>query len=75
MPLILVILGLFGLVSSRGLRNTRRYAIVAIAIVSAVFTPPDAISMMLLGVPLIILYEISILVLYFLEPKENKLKW
>lgn len=75
MPLILVLLGLMGIVSSRGLSRMRRYAIVAIAIVSAVFTPPDAISMMLLAVPMVLLYEASILILRFIEPKENKLTW
>lgn len=75
LPLILVILGLMGIVSSRGLSRMRRYAIVLIAIVAAVFTPPDAFSMTLLGVPLILLYEISIIVLRIIEPKENKLAW
>ncbi|MBY0385842.1 twin-arginine translocase subunit TatC [bacterium] len=75
MPLVLVILGMLGIVSSRGLSRMRRYAIVVIAIVSAVFTPPDAISMMLLAVPMVLLYEVSILILRFIEPKENKLTW
>ncbi len=75
MPLILVILGLMGIVSSRGLSRMRRYAIVAIAIVSALFTPPDAISMMLLAVPMVLLYEASIIILRLIEPKENKLVW
>jgi sec-independent protein translocase protein TatC len=75
MPLVLVILGLMGIVSSRGLSRMRRYAIVAIAIVSAIFTPPDAISMMLLAIPLVLLYEISIIILRVIEPKENKLVW
>lgn len=69
MPLILTILGLMGIVSSNGLRRVRRYAIVAISIVAAIFTPPDVLSMLLLGIPLWILYEISILVLSFVEPK------
>ncbi len=75
MPLVIVLLGMMGIVSSRGLGRMRRYAIVVIAVVSAVFTPPDAISMILLAVPLVLLYEISIIVLRFIEPKENKLKW
>lgn len=71
MPLVIVLLGLLGLVSSAGLRRARRYAIVAIATAAALFTPPDAISMMLLGVPMWLLYEISILTLAFLEPKRK----
>lgn len=69
MPLALTILGLMGIVSSAGLRRTRRYAIVGISVVAALFTPPDIISMLLLGIPLWILYEISIVVLSFIEPK------
>lgn len=72
MPLVLVLLGMMGLVSAAGLRRARRYAIVVIATLSALFTPPDAISMMLLAVPMCVLYEISILVLAVLEPKGNK---
>lgn len=72
MPLVLVLLGFMGIVTASGLRRARRYAIVAIATVAAVFTPPDAISMMLLAVPMWILYEISILTLAMVEPKRNK---
>lgn len=72
MPLVLVLLGFMGLVTAQGLRRVRRYAIVAIAVVSAVFTPPDAISMMLLAVPMCLLYEISIVTLALVEPKRNK---
>lgn len=69
MPLVIVLLGLMGIVTTKGLRHLRRYAYVVIAIIAALFTPPDAISMTLLGVPLILLYEISILVLRAVEPK------
>lgn len=72
MPLVLVILGLMGFVTSRSLRRMRRYAIVVIAVVSGIFTPPDAVSMMLLGIPLCLLYEMSILILRVMEPKTNK---
>ena len=71
MPLVIVLLGMLGIVSSTGLRKSRRYAIVAIATVAALFTPPDAISMLLLAVPMCLLYEISILTLAFLEPKRK----
>jgi sec-independent protein translocase protein TatC len=45
----------------------RRYAIVALFAVAAIFTPPDAISMMSLAVPLVLLYEISIISVMFIE--------
>lgn len=61
MPLVMLILGRVGLVNSSILIKYRKYAILIIAIVSAVITPtPDAYSMMLMTVPLIILYEVSI---------------
>lgn len=71
MPLILVLLGMMGLVSSRGLKKARRFAIVGIATLAALFTPPDVLSMLFLGVPMVLLYEISILVLSLVEPKQG----
>ncbi len=66
LPVLLAILGKIGLVSSKSLREMRRYAIVGLFGVAAVFTPPDAISMLALAVPLTLLYEVSIwLVIYF----------
>ncbi len=62
MPLVIVILGLFGIVDQPFLRAKRRYALVILAIVSAIVTPPDLASMMMLLVPLYVLYEVSILV-------------
>ncbi len=61
MPLVMLILGRIGLVNSSMLIKYRKYAVLVIAIVSAIITPtPDAYSMMLMTVPLIILYEASI---------------
>jgi sec-independent protein translocase protein TatC len=60
MPVILTLLAKVGIVSSQGLRDKRRYAIIAVTVVAALFTPPDAISMVSLAVPMIALYEISI---------------
>ncbi len=70
MPLIIVLLGLMGLVTPQGLRRIRRYAYVLIAVIAALFTPPDAISMLLLGIPLTLLYELSIVVLRIVGPKQ-----
>jgi sec-independent protein translocase protein TatC len=60
LPVILTLLAKVGIVSSQGLRDKRRYAIIIVTVVAAVFTPPDAISMVSLAVPMIALYEISI---------------
>jgi len=69
LPLILVALGVLGIVSSSTLREKRRYAIVGLATIAAVITPPDVLSMMMLLVPLAALYEISILVVRVVERK------
>ena len=60
LPVILTLLAKVGIVSSQGLREKRRYAIIIVTVVAAIFTPPDAISMVSLAVPMIALYEISI---------------
>ena len=60
-PILLMILERSGLITVEQLAKSRRYAIVASAAVSAVLTPPDAVSMLLLLVPLYALYEFAIL--------------
>lgn len=67
LPLIITILGILGIVDEKMLRSKRRYAIVALAALSAVLTPPDALSMFMLLVPLVMLYEISIYLVKFLK--------
>ncbi|MDP3405863.1 MAG: twin-arginine translocase subunit TatC [Brevundimonas sp.] len=60
LPVVMTLLGMAGLVSSRALAASRKYAVVAIAIVAAFVTPPDPLSQIMLGIPLVILYEVSI---------------
>ena len=60
LPLLLILLIKWGLVSVDLLRKKRRQVIVFIFIVAAVLTPPDVLSQILLAVPLIILYEVAI---------------
>lgn len=72
LPLVLVILGILGIIDQQFLREKRRYAVVLLAVVSALVTPPDIMSMLMLLVPLMLLYEMSILILgYFLKPQRN----
>ncbi len=61
LPILLMILERAGIVTREQLAKSRRYAIVAAAIVAGILTPPDAVSMMLLMVPLYGLYEFAIL--------------
>jgi sec-independent protein translocase protein TatC len=60
-PILLMILERTGIITLQQLRKHRRYAVVASAAAAAVLTPPDAVSMMLLLVPLYSLYELAIL--------------
>lgn len=60
-PLFIVLLTRLRLVNSRILRAKRKYFIVILFIVAAMLTPPDVITQVLLAVPLIVLYEISVL--------------
>lgn len=69
MPVLLTLLGRVGILSSAQLRSMRRYAILGIVALAAVVTPPDALSMLSLVVPLALLYEVSIWLVYFFERK------
>lgn len=70
MPVVISFLGLIGAISQRFLKEKRRFAIVGIAVVSAIAAPPDALSMILLLVPMWLLYEISIVIVGFFEKQK-----
>lgn len=72
LPVILSLLGRIGIVSSEGLAKGRKYAIVAILAFAAFFTPPDVISQVLLTVPVLLLYEISIWCVKSIEKKRSE---
>jgi sec-independent protein translocase protein TatC len=74
LPVVLALLGLAGLVTSKMLAQGRRYAIVGVFIVAAILTPPDPVSMMTLALPGVLLYEVSILCVWLIElrrPRED----
>jgi len=66
-PVVLSLLARIGVVTAGLLRRGRRYAIVGIAAFSALVTPPDPISMMIMAVPVYALYEISIWLVLLIE--------
>jgi sec-independent protein translocase protein TatC len=61
MPVLLVLLAKVGIISAEGLKSKRRYAIIGIFVFAAIVTPPDVISQLGLAIPMMLLYEISIL--------------
>jgi Sec-independent protein secretion pathway component TatC len=65
MPMVILLLGWLGLVTAKGLRSKRKYALFVCAMVAAVITPADALSMLMMLVPLAALFELSILLLIF----------
>lgn len=62
MPLFAFFLSRLGIVTAQGMRKTRKYAILGIFVVAAILTPPDVFSQMMMAAPMLVLYEISILV-------------
>jgi len=70
-PIIMMALGKIGIVKSRSLSKTRRYAVLVVTLAAALITPtPDVYNMMLLAVPMYILYEAGIVLMKIVEKKD-----
>jgi len=71
LPVILSLLARTGFVDSQYLKSRRKYVVVLIFLLAAILTPPDPITQIGLGIPLLILYELSILSVSFIEKKKK----
>lgn len=71
LPVLLMLLNHAGLVTRTQLVGLRRYMIVVAFIVAAVLTPPDVVSQLLLAVPLVLLYEIALIAMWFTERRRS----
>ncbi|MFC1833771.1 twin-arginine translocase subunit TatC [Thermodesulfobacteriota bacterium] len=71
LPIILTFLGLLGVVNSQFLARGRRYFIVIAFVIGALLSPPDVFSQLLMGVPLLILYEVSICIIRLIEKRRD----
>ena len=71
LPVAVSLLARAGLVTAKGMKEKRKYAVVCVFGVAAILTPPDIISQIGLGVPILILYEISIYLAAIMEKKRK----
>ncbi len=71
LPVVLTLLGHVGIVDSKYLSSMRRYAIVAVTGLAALLTPPDLISMISLALPMLLLYEGSVIAVRFVEKRRE----
>ena len=71
LPVALTVMARVGLVSASSLRKNRKYVIVGVFAMAALLTPPDPISQIGLGIPILILYELSIYAVSLIENSKN----
>ena len=69
LPIVLSLLARIGIVNSEYLKDRRKYVVVIIFAAAAILTPPDPITQIGLALPLLLLYEISIITVKFIEKK------
>lgn len=72
LPVIAFFLGKMGIVTAFVLANYRKHSFIVIMLVAAIITPPDLMTLILVTIPLYLLYEVSIRVVKWVEPKEQE---
>lgn len=72
LPIVIYFLSKLGLVTPQFLRKYRKYGIVIILIVSAIVTPPDVVSQVIVSIPMLLIYEASIFISAIVEKKQLK---
>ena len=71
MPVLLMLLNRAGFVTRAQLIGLRRYMIVAAFVLAAVLTPPDVVSQLMLAIPLLLLYEVTIIAIWFTDRNKS----
>ncbi len=74
LPMVIILLSQLNLVGSKTFRKYRKFFILGVALLSAILTPPDIISQLLMAGPLIVLYEFSVVIAMIIERKRRKRK-
>jgi sec-independent protein translocase protein TatC len=74
LPVLLMLLERAGIVTRDQLKRGRRYAILTAFVIAAVATPPDVLSQFMLAIPLILLYELSLVAIWFTERRRAREK-
>lgn len=72
LPVVLYMTTRMGWTNHQMLASKRKFIILAVAVVAAILTPPDMVSQLLLGIPMLLLFEIGVLVARLVKPRERE---
>ncbi len=73
-PIVVMLLVRFGMVTLAQLRTFRGYFIVVAFVIAAILTPPDVVSQLALAIPMVLLYEIGIVAAHYFVPRDNEVQ-